>query len=164
MSRRTSADTAPAGAGGERLNRHTTGNPVERGTIYTLGYSQRNAAATLERLMRHPRTLLVDVRYQPVVSGWNPQWNRASLAGRYGERYVWERRLGTLQSRGRDVPIQLAPGSQHAIEEAVGLLCAGTSLVLLCACAHERACHRSSVAKLIQDGLPVPRVAQEVWT
>ena len=163
MSQRANTGSSSAGAGGERLNRHTTGKPVERGTIYTLGYSQRDAAATLERLMRPPRTLLVDVRYQP-VSGWSPQWNRASLAGRYKERYVWERRLGNLHFRSRDLPILLAPGFQQAIDEAAGLLCAGISLVLLCTCADERACHRSYVAKLIQDGLPVPQAAQEVWT
>ena len=135
---------------------------TERGTIYTPGYSKREAAATLERLMRLPRVLLVDVRYQPVCS-FTPQWNRASLAGRYGQRYVWERRLGNLHYRSRDLPIQLAPGYHYAIDETVRLLRAGTSLVLLCACANERACHRSYVAKLIQDGLPVPLSAQEVW-
>jgi uncharacterized protein (DUF488 family) len=140
----------------------TNSSATERGTIYTLGYSKREAEATLERLMRHPRTLLVDVRYQPVCS-FTPQWNRAFLAGRYGQRYVWERRLGNLHYRSRGLPIQLAPGSQHAITDAVGLLRAGTSLVLLCACADERACHRSYVAKLIQDALPVPTDAREVW-
>jgi Protein of unknown function, DUF488 len=103
---------------------------VERGTIYTLGYSQAKAAARLEQLMRHPHTLLVDVRYQP-VSRWNPQWNRASLAGRYGRRYVWERRLGTIHYVSRDRAVQLAAGHPEAVREAAGLLCAGTSLVLL---------------------------------
>ena len=134
---------------------------VERGTIYTLGVSQPKAVTRLEQLMRHPHTLLVDVRYQP-VSRWNLQWNRASLAGRYGQRYIWDRRLGNIHYVNRDRAVQLAADHLAAVREAAGLLCAGTSLVLLCCCSDERACHRSLVAKLIQDALPVPTTAQEV--
>jgi uncharacterized protein (DUF488 family) len=135
---------------------------LERGTIYTLGYSQPKAEATLEQLMRHPRALLVDVRYQP-VSRWNPHWNRASLAGRYGQQYVWDRRLGNVNYRSRTLSIELAEGYREAIREAAALLCAGRSLVLLCACSDERTCHRSYVARLMQDALPVPTGAREVW-
>jgi len=136
--------------------------PLERGTIYTLGYSQPKAAATLERLMRQPQTLLLDVRYQP-VSRWNPEWNRAELAARYGEQYRWERRLGNVNYWSRERGIQLPAGSQEAVQEAASLLLAGTSLVILCCCVDERACHRSLVAKLIQDALPAPTAAREVW-
>ena len=140
----------------------STHSTVERGTIYTLGVSQPKAAARLEQLMRHPHTLLVDVRYQP-VSRWNPQWNRAALTGRYGQRYVWDRRLGNVNYRSRNLSIELAADYREAIHEAAALLCAGTSLVLLCACSNERTCHRSYVARLIQDALPVPTEAREVW-
>jgi uncharacterized protein (DUF488 family) len=136
---------------------------VERGTIYTLGYSQAKAAARLEQLMRHPHVLLVDVRYQP-VSRWNPQWNRVALVGHYGHRYVWDRRLGNIHYRSRDRAILLSAGHPEAVREAAALLLEGTSLVLLCACGDERACHRSYVARLIQDALPVPTEAWEVWT
>ena len=139
----------------------STSSTLERGTIYTLGYTQSKAAATLERLMRQQRSLLVDVRYQP-VSQWAQQWNRASLAGRYRERYVWDRRLGNVHYRDPEHGIELAPGYQEAVREAVALVCAGTSLVLLCACRDERACHRSLVAKLIQGTLPVPTTAREM--
>ena len=141
------------------MSTHSTG---ERGTIYTLGYSQTKAAATLERLMRQPRTRLFDVRYQPVCS-WNHQWNRAELAARYGEYYTWERRLGNLRYWTRGRGIRLPGNYGDAVSEAAGLLLAGTSLVLLCACGDERACHRSLIARLIQDALPAPTSAQEVW-
>jgi uncharacterized protein (DUF488 family) len=140
----------------------STNSTVERGTIYTLGYSQRKAAATLERLLRQPQTLLLDVRFQP-VSRWNPEWNRADQAARYGEQYRWERRLGNVNYWSRDRGILLPANSQEAVQEAAGLLLAGTSLVLLCCCGDERACHRSYVAKLIQDALPAPTAAREVW-
>ena len=139
-----------------------TNSIVKRGTLYTLGYCQRKASATLERLMRQPRTLLLDVRSQPVCR-FNPAWNRAELAARYGEQYQWERRLGNVNYWSRSRAIQLPENSQEAIREAASLLLAGTSLVLLCACSDERACHRSYVAKLIQDALPAPTAAREVW-
>lgn len=136
--------------------------PIERGTLYTLGYSQPEAVARLERLMRDLRALLIDVRYQP-RSRWSPQWNRAALTARSGERSIWDQRLGNLHYKSRDLPIQLAPGSQDAIIEAAVLLCEGNSLVLVCACGDERACHRMLVAKLIQDALGVPGASWEVW-
>ena len=44
----------------------TTNIPaVERGTIYTLGYAQKDAAVQLDRLMRDSQTCLVDIRLQP---------------------------------------------------------------------------------------------------
>ena len=139
----------------------TNTTPIERGMIYTLGYSQRKAAATLERLLRHPGTLLLDVRYQPVCR-WNPVWNRAELAARYGEQYRWERRLGNVNYWSQTRPIQLPAGSHEAVSEAANLLCTGISLVLVCACGDERACHRTLVAKLIQEALPAPQAAREV--
>lgn len=139
----------------------TTSNSTLRGTIYTLGYSQRNAAAILERLLRQPALLLLDVRYQPVCR-WNPAWNRAELTARYGEQYRWERRFGNVNYWSHSRPIQLSTGWQEAVLDATALLCAGTSLVLLCACSDERACHRSLIARSIQEALPAPQAAQEV--
>lgn len=139
-----------------------TNSRSARGTIYTLGYAHPQAAVALERLMRHPTVLLVDVRYQPVSRG-SPQWNRAALTARSGERSIWDQRLGNLHYKSRDLLIQLAPGSQDAIIEAAVLLCEGNSLVLVCACGDERACHRMLVARLIQEALGVPGASWEVW-
>jgi len=139
----------------------TNTNPIERGAIYTLGYSQHNAASTLERLLRQPRILLLDVRYQPICR-WNPAWNRADLAARYGEQYRWEPRLGNVNYWSQTRPIHFPTGYRQAVRETANLLCAGTSLVLLCCCRDERSCHRSLVAKLVQEALPAPTAAQEV--
>ena len=81
--------------------RHTT---TIRGTIYTVGYALPDAAAWLDRLMRDPRALLVDIRSQPRSRPW-PQCNRAALSARYSRRYVWERRLGNIHYR--------EPGAGH---------------------------------------------------
>ena len=135
--------------------------PVERGTIYTVGYADTEAETQLERLMRMPRTLLVDIRCSP-RSRWFPLWNRAALERRYGGRYVWEPRLGNVNYQHKDLGIQLAPGYEDAVCELAVLLVEGTSLVLLCACKNPRACHRSLVARLIQDLLPAPQQSGEV--
>ena len=139
----------------------TTSSSTLRGAIYTLGYRQRKAAATLACLLRQPGMLLLDVRSQPVCR-WNPAWNRAELVARYGEQDRWERRLGNVNYWSHSRPVQLPTGWQKAVQDATALLCAGTSLVLLCACGDERTCHRSLVAKLIQDTLPMPVTAGEV--
>jgi uncharacterized protein (DUF488 family) len=133
-----------------------TRTTIEWGTIYTLGYAQPDAEAQLDRLMRDPRVCLVDIRYQP-RSRRNPRWDRAALSARFGRRYVWERRLGTIHDRNRKQGIQLSESHPEAIREAAALLCEGTSLILLCACTNARTCHRNLVAKLIQDTLPVPK-------
>ena len=134
---------------------------TERGTLYTLGYSAPGAATQLERYMRAPRILLVDVRLRP-ASRWAPQWNRATLSSRYGERYRWEPRLGNLHYKSRALPILLAPDHPSAITDLASLILSGTSLVLLCACSDGRACHRTLVARLIQDALPIPACCWEV--
>lgn len=134
---------------------------TERGTLYTLGYSAPGAAMQLERYMRAPRILLVDVRLRP-ASRWAHQWNRAALSSRYGERYRWDRRLGNLHYKSHTLPIALAPGHEDAIAELMALVLSGTSLVLLCACSDGRICHRTLVARLIQDALPVPTCCWEV--
>ncbi len=129
---------------------------TERGTIYTLGASCPDAAAHLDRLMRNSQACLVDIRSHP-RSPQAPQWSRGALSGRYRRRYVWERRLGTLSSQQLERGTRLAEGHGEAIREAAALLCEGTSLILLCECSDARTCHRSLVAKLIQDALPIPK-------
>jgi uncharacterized protein (DUF488 family) len=134
---------------------------TERGTIYTLGYSAKSAAMQLESYMRLAHTLLVDVRLRP-ASRWAHFWNKAALAARYGGGYRWEPRLGNLHYKSRDLPIALAPGHEDAIAELASLILEGTSLVLLCVCSDGQACHRTLVARLVQDALPVVTVGFEV--
>ena len=130
-----------------------------RGTSYTLGYAHPDAMAQLDRLMRDPQTCLVDIRSQ-LRSRLAHQWSRSALVARYARRYVWERRLGTIHDHHQEQGIKLAEGYHDAIHEAAALLCEGTSLVLLCACRDARTCHRSLVAKLIQDTLPLPKYGE----
>ena len=131
------------------------------GELYSIGYSQREAPAQVQRLMQRERILLLDTRYSP-YSSWSPAWNRQELQTTYGERYRWDQRLGNVNYRRRDCGIRLAYGHEQAIQEAAALLCQGTTIVLLCACADPRVCHRSYVAKLIQDAVNARLFPQEV--
>ena len=127
-------------------------NIRERGTLYAFGYAHPETATRVARLMSNPAMLLVDIRYSP-RSRWLPQWNRNALMHTYGARYVWEQRLGNLNYQHRECGIELAEGHEAAVREAAALLCEGTSLLLLCACKDARTCHRTLVAKLIQDAI-----------
>ncbi len=122
------------------------------GTLYTLGYAHPDTAPKVEHLMRQENILLVDIRLQP-RSRWSAAWNRSALTARYGRRYVWEQRLGNSRYQHREEEIQLGRGHSDAVREAAHLLLQGTSLILLCACRDARTCHRSLVAKLIQDAV-----------
>src|SRR6266571_2510515 len=123
---------------------------VTTGTLYTIGYSNPGAAAHVARLMQGAQTMLVDIRYSP-RSRWSPQWNWKSLSACYGSRYLWDRRLGNVNYQQRERGIELAEGHPQAIQAAASRLRQGTTLILLCACKDARSCHRSLVAKLIQD-------------
>ncbi len=126
------------------------------GTIYTIGYAHPDAAANVVRLMQQEHTILLDVRFSP-RSRWQPVWNRAALQTAYGARYQWDKRLGNLNYQQRELGIELAEGHLDAAREAATLVTTGTSLIVLCACKDARTCHRTMVAKLIQDAIQALR-------
>src|SRR5947208_196070 len=122
------------------------------GTLYTIGYAQAGAAAHVARLMRDEHTLLLDIRYSP-CSRWYPEWKRRALSACYGQRYVWDQRLGNLNYQHHERGIELTEHHPFAVRAAAALLSGGISLILLCCCKDARTCHRSLVAKLIQDAV-----------
>src|SRR5262249_53544544 len=83
------------------------------------------------------------------------------LCTKYGDAYQWDRRLGNLNYQYRDLPIVLAEGYEIAVREAAIQLCEGVSLILLCACANPHTCHRTTVAKLVQDAMSALQYPQE---
>jgi hypothetical protein len=122
------------------------------GTLRTLGYTRSDAAAQLEMLMVCERTILLDVRFTP-TSRWFPAWRRHALAAKYGDRYVWEQRLGNVNHKHRALGIKLAKGHREAAFKAAQLLMQGFSLVLLCGCKRAHTCHRSQAARHIRHAL-----------
>jgi uncharacterized protein (DUF488 family) len=134
------------------------------GTLYTIGYAARADRKRLDVLMHDHRRLLVDTRFTPCCS-WNSAFRREALAQRYNSaeqahlpqtsrriRYVW---LGaTLGNRCKQSggPMQLANPDQ-GIKQIMTVLCEGRDVILLCECADQSRCHRTLVAKLVQDAL-----------
>ena len=141
---------------GAEYTMSTTIHPVPAiGTLHTIGYADPEADAQLGQLLRnHDPIILLDIRHRP-QSRWRPQWNRRALATRYGQQYHWEPRLGNLHYKEPALGIKLAPGHDEAIAWVVSLLRSGTSIILLCACKGAQHCHRSLVARLIQEALQV---------
>jgi uncharacterized protein (DUF488 family) len=132
------------------------------GTLYTVGYAQRNALARIEHLLREEqKILLIDIRQTPYCT-WSPIWNRQTLSKRFGQQYLWEQRLGNENRKHKERGIKLTEGHLDAILDAAALLCSGTSLILLCACRDFSKCRRSVVTKLIQDACPAPLGKSEV--
>ncbi len=122
------------------------------GTLYTIGYAHPDAATHVGQLMNQEHMLLVDIRYSP-RSRWRPAWRREALEATFGACYLWEQRLGNVNYHHPEGGITLAEGHEDAAREVAKLLTRGLSVILLCACKNARTCHRSLVAKLIQDAL-----------
>lgn len=117
--------------------------------LYTLGYAAAGADERLDELMRDASMTLVDIRYHP-ASRYRPQYRKSALEQRFDVRYCHVPELGNVNYRDSTLPIVLA-------DTAAGLSCVlfwlerGYSVCLLCACADARACHRSVVARLVQE-------------
>ncbi|GHO88043.1 DUF488 domain-containing protein [Dictyobacter formicarum] len=122
------------------------------GTIYPLGYADSNTEPTLEAIMQRPDVLLVDIRLVP-QSRWRPQWNKSTLQGRWGERYLHKKQLGNIHFRDSNKPIRLLDPDQ-AIQDLAQLLQSGTDIVLLCACKNYDMCHRRVIVERLKALLP----------
>ncbi|SRR5579875_2316182 len=133
------------------------------GTLYTIGYTNQAEQQRLGQLMQARHRLLVDIRFTPFSRAF-PAFCREQLHHRYnvaeqahlpvGERvarYVWYRSLGNRNYR-QGGPIQLA-NPEQGVRHVVAALLAGRDVILLCACADERHCHRTLVAQLVQEAL-----------
>jgi uncharacterized protein (DUF488 family) len=120
------------------------------GTLYTIGYAHPDAAIQVGQLMNQEHMLLVDIRYSP-YSRWRPAWGHEALEATFGECYLWKQRLGNVNYQHPELGIKLAEGHEDAAREVAKLLARGISVILLCTCKNARTCHRSLVAKLVQD-------------
>ncbi len=117
--------------------------------VYTLGYAAPGAAEKLDQLMTDPAMTLLDIRLRP-VSRWYPAFCKASLERRFSWQYFDVPELGNLNYRDRSLPIVLARSSE-GLEFVLGLLRFDRPVCLLCACKDVESCHRSFVARLVQE-------------
>jgi hypothetical protein len=119
-----------------------------RGTLETIGYTEKDATQRIQAFLVHPHTMLVDIRYTPYCR-WNAQWNKAVLQANYGRKqYIHLPCFGNVNYNRHGQPIRLA-NPQEWLEKTVNTLLRGTSLMLLCACKNYERCHRKTVYDLL---------------
>jgi uncharacterized protein (DUF488 family) len=118
-------------------------------TLYTLGYAARDALIRLDVLMRQAHVELVDIRFSP-RSRFFPAVRQQALQDRFGERYHHLPALGNVNYRDRSLPIVLHDEGR-GLSSLLVLLDRGSSVCLLCSCAHVETCHRRVVAELVRS-------------
>lgn len=129
----------------------------------TLGYSQPGADRRLQYFMSKPRTLLVDLRLDPVSS--YAMWDGARLRQTWGKRY---RQAGAYLGNVNHAdggPISI-PRFHEGLEALFDYLIAGYSLVLLCGCYNFCECHRERVQTEFEQilrvsSLDIPYVVED---
>lgn len=118
-------------------------------TIYTLGYT----GSTPDDVRRYAEALdavVVDVRLSP--QSRVPHWRGARLWELLGDqRYRQVPALGNVNYRDWDRPIKLF--NPAAGVDQVRPLLERRAVILLCACADHRVCHRSVAADLLASKL-----------
>ena len=118
-------------------------------SLYTYGYTG-GSLDDLKRLVASG-AIIADIRYQP--RSRVPHWNKGPLAHALGTGYVHVPALGNQNYKGdRGPDIQIADLETGL--DTLHQLLERSPVVLLCACADYRTCHRNTVAKAAQDQLP----------
>lgn len=119
--------------------------------LYSYGY----LGAALDDLRGYAAAgaLILDVRYAPTSR--NPVWRRAHLRRELGRRYDWCRDLGNESYRsGEAIRIADLDAGLRRLESCLS----EGPVVLLCACADWRACHRRTVAEAAAAVFPGLRI------
>jgi uncharacterized protein (DUF488 family) len=115
-------------------------------TVYTLGYLQRGSMEQLRKLVAD-NVIVLDIRLSP-RSAWL-QWSRKQLTERFQSSYLHVPELGNVNYRSPDLPIQLQDEKQ-GLWAVRFWLDKGYDVCLLCVCAEVSACHRLTVAALVE--------------
>jgi len=113
-----------------------------RHSLHTFGYSGR-WPDELQALAERLDALVVDIRFSP--HSRNPDWSGGRLQQQLGERYYHLPALGNRNYQGGPIAfVDLEAGVA-----AVGELLEQRAVILLCACAEVRRCHRLLAAEAI---------------
>lgn len=120
------------------------------GKLIPFGYLAKDADQQLEAMMRDPRAVLVDIRYNAVSR--RKEWNPHGLIRLYGSRYRPLSMLGN-KNYNNDGPIEIAD-PKLGIPLLVEGLTKGYDLILMCACKDYATCHRKAVVDLVKAQLP----------
>jgi hypothetical protein len=123
--------------------------------IHTAGYAGRSPEQ-LRRAVKNLGARVLDIRHKPVSR--QAPWRRDQLMRVFGKDYEHLPQLGNPGAFD-DGPMRLSDergGIAYVLEQAKT-----SPLILLCGCADARTCHRSLVARLLQEqGAPTREL---VW-
>jgi hypothetical protein len=120
------------------------------GKLYPLGYTAQDAGKRFVNLMEDERTVLVDIRFNP-VSRHYPPWGGKALKEIWSGRYYPLSCLGNENYKGG--PIKIAD-PDLGIPVLMRGLQQGYNLILLCACKSYDTCHRKVVCEMVKAVLP----------
>ena len=126
------------------------------GKLIPFGYAAPGAEQRLGELMTDPKAILVDIRWSPYSRF--PQWRKDVLMRQFGDyrldggRYRHMSALGNM-NHAIGGQVRLA-NPAHGVDVLKQLLEEGHTVILMCACRYAITCHRSVVAKLVQEQLP----------
>lgn len=110
--------------------------------LYTYGYTGR-LPHQLRALAEHLEAVVVDIRFSP--RSRIPDWTAGRLQHLLGERYHHLPALGNRNYKGG--PIEFVDLEVGVVR--IGELLTEQPVILLCACADVRRCHRLAAAEAI---------------
>lgn len=117
--------------------------------IVTLGYSHKEAGATLETLTGQGFHI-IDIRLK--AASKIPGYNRAELAAKYGNSYHWIAALGNKNYNSNSDYVALK--DWQAGLEKLKRAHDRAPLILMCQCRHAEACHRWLVSRYFIEAIP----------
>lgn len=111
--------------------------------IYTIGYNAGWTVPSLWTAIQQLGALLFDIRY----SAWSSkqEWRQEALQSVFGDTYRHVRAMGNINFRGSGIVIANLPKGLTEIEQAA------KPIVLMCACEKATKCHRTVVARALQE-------------
>jgi uncharacterized protein (DUF488 family) len=118
-------------------------------TLYTLGYGNRRYDAIAALIPAG--AVVIDIRERSWCT-WSKDWHKGTLTARLGRRY---RHIAALGNTSGCAYVWRPPHGEDAARQHLQLLAhelrAGSVLVLLCAEGKHENCHRTLVAKGLQE-------------
>lgn len=113
-------------------------------TLYTLGYALWSIE-DVESQVEDLDALLVDVRHSPHTS--KPGFSKSELASRLGTDYLHVPGFGNSNYKGGSIKLADPEHGLRRLQPHEG------PFILLCGCRNPKECHRSRVARMLQEHL-----------
>src|SRR5258708_6851742 len=121
--------------------------------VIPVGYGNAQHRELIPQLMQDANTIIVDIKYSQAASLY--VWSGRALAKKYGDRYVWIKKLGNKHYKTPELGISIVDLEDGLIDLHPILQDVDTAL-LLCGCGNygptekrPHGCHRKAVVDAI---------------